>query len=282
MTMKGMRNVNKIYPCPYYINNPLHPCPYCQNAPMQNLNYANPNITYYDEAEDYPSIKLKDYGPQPFVVNIDQATKQNDTFRTALWTGNHLQLTLMSINVGEEIGLEIHPDLDQFIRIEEGQGLVKMGDRKDRLDFHEKVYDDFAFIIPAGKWHNLVNTGKKPLKLYSIYAPPQHPKGTVHQTKAGAEAAEAYQGDYNQKGHRTPRQTKEFTLSELAQYDGTMGNPAYVAVNGIVYDVSDNSKWSGATHYGLTAGKDLSSQFEGCHGASNKLAKLPKVGVLKG
>jgi mannose-6-phosphate isomerase-like protein (cupin superfamily) len=168
---------------------------------MQNLNYANQYINYYDEAEDdYPSIKLTDYGPQPFVVNIDQATKQNNTFRTALWTGNHLQLTLMSINVGEEIGLEIHPDLDQFIRIEEGQGLVKMGDRKDRLDFHEKVYDDFAFIIPAGKWHNLINTGKKPLKLYSIYAPPQHPKNTVHQTKEEAEAAEAHRGDYYQKG----------------------------------------------------------------------------------
>lgn len=79
----------------------------------------------------------------------------------------------------------------------------------------------------------------------------------------------------------SPRQTKEFTLSELAQFDGTMGRPAYVAVNGIVYDVSDNSKWSGAKHYGLTAGKDLTSQFESCHGIATKLAKLPKVGILK-
>lgn len=79
------------------------------------------------------------------------------------------------------------------------------------------------------------------------------------------------------------RQTKEFTLSELAQYDGTMGKPAYVAVNGTVYNVSNISKWSGAKHFGLTAGKDLSSQFESCHGAaSSKLAKLPKVGILKG
>ncbi|WMJ82249.1 DUF5661 family protein [Clostridium sp. MB40-C1] len=78
------------------------------------------------------------------------------------------------------------------------------------------------------------------------------------------------------------RQTKEFTLSELAQYDGTMGKPAYVAVNGIVYDVSDISKWKGGTHYGLTAGKDLSSDFETCHGISSKLEKLPKVGILKG
>jgi mannose-6-phosphate isomerase-like protein (cupin superfamily) len=139
-------------------------------------------------------IKLKDYGPEPFVVNIEQATKQNNTFRTALWTGNHLQLTLMSIDVGEDIGLEVHPNLDQFIRIEEGQGLVKMGDKKDKLDFQTKVYDDYAFIIPAGKWHNLINTGHKPIKLYSIYAPPQHPYGTVHETKADSEAAEGNHG----------------------------------------------------------------------------------------
>lgn len=98
-----------------------------------------------------------------------------------------MQLTLMSINVGQDIGLEMHPDVDQFIRIEQGQGLVKMGDRKDRLDFQASVRDDYAFIIPAGKWHNLINTGNVPLKLYSIYAPPEHPFGTVHKTKADAE-----------------------------------------------------------------------------------------------
>jgi mannose-6-phosphate isomerase-like protein (cupin superfamily) len=135
-------------------------------------------------------IKLKDYGPHPFVVNINEASKQNNTFRTALWTGNHLQVTLMSINVGDDIGLEVHPTVDQFIRIEEGQGLVKMGSSKDRLDFRAKVYDDFAIMIPAGTWHNIINTGNKPLKVYSIYAPPHHPHGTVHETKAIAQAAE--------------------------------------------------------------------------------------------
>jgi mannose-6-phosphate isomerase-like protein (cupin superfamily) len=136
----------------------------------------------------------KDYGPEPFIVNIEKATKLNNNFRTALWTGDYLQLTLMSINVGDDIGLEIHPDLDQFIRIEEGKALVKMGDKKDSLDFQEKVFEDFAFIIPAGKWHNLVNIGNKPLKLYSIYAPPQHPRGTVHKTKEDAEADEMNYG----------------------------------------------------------------------------------------
>lgn len=132
---------------------------------------------------------IKDYGPAPFVINIEEAALQNNTFRTALWTGKHLQVTLMSIGPGEDIGLEMHPELDQFIRIEDGNGMVMMGDRKDRLYFQRYVHDDYVIIVPAGKWHNLINTGHKPIKLYSIYAPPQHPHGTVHQTKADAEAA---------------------------------------------------------------------------------------------
>ncbi|GEN52284.1 cupin domain-containing protein [Halobacillus faecis] len=135
-------------------------------------------------------IVIKDYGGQPFVLNIEEATTQNRTFRTALWTGDHLQVTLMSIAVGDDIGLEVHPDVDQFLRIEQGQGLVQMGDTKDQLTFQQQVSDDFAIMVPAGKWHNLTNTGQQPLKLYSIYAPPEHPFGTVHKTKADAMAAE--------------------------------------------------------------------------------------------
>ena len=114
----------------------------------------------------------------------------NDTFRTALWTGKHLQLTTMSIPVGGDIGLEVHPDLDQFLRIEDGHGLVQMGNSKDNLYFRQPAYNDYAIFVPAGTWHNLTNMGNKPLKLYSIYAPPSHPFGTVHQTKAIADAEE--------------------------------------------------------------------------------------------
>lgn len=138
----------------------------------------------------YRNVKLKDYGTKPFVVNIEEAAKQNTTFRTALWTGKHLQVTLMSLNVGEDIGLEIHPTVDQFLRIEEGQGLVQMGKSKEELNFQERVYDGYAIMIPAGTWHNVTNIGNRPLKLYSIYAPPHHPFGTVHETKAVAMAAE--------------------------------------------------------------------------------------------
>ena len=194
-----MNNGNKVYPCPYYGHTPMcnacnmYQCPYFANIPIYNQNLCNPYPNQYlpciEQTYNSKPIVLKDYGPNPFVVNIEEATKQNNNFRIALWTGKHLQLTLMSINPGEDIGLEIHPDLDQFIRIEKGQGLVKMGNTKTCLDFQENVYDDFAFIIPAGKWHNLINTGNIPLKLYSIYAPPQHPFRTVHETKKDAEEA---------------------------------------------------------------------------------------------
>lgn len=145
------------------------------------------NLFYNEKRMNMAEDNLKDYGPYPFVINIEEATKQNDTYRTILWTGKHLQVTLMSINVGEDIGLEIHPDTDQFLRIEQGTAIVKMGDIKDDLNFQRKVYDQFAILIPAGKWHNVINIGNVPLKLYSIYAPPHHPYGTVQKTKEDKE-----------------------------------------------------------------------------------------------
>lgn len=126
---------------------------------------------------------LKDYGPEPFVIDIEEATKQNENFRSTLWTGDYLQLALMNIQKGEDIGIEVHFDHDQFIRIEDGKGLVKMGDSKNLLDFQREVDDDDVILIPAGKWHNLMNTGDSPLKLYTLYAPAEHPAGTVHETK---------------------------------------------------------------------------------------------------
>jgi len=142
------------------------------------------------EDEDDEHRQLKDYGPNPFVIDIEDAAERNLTFRTALWTGTHLQLVLMSIPVGEEIGLERHGETDQFIRIVEGRALVQMGNAADRLDFRRYVEDDDVILIPAGTWHNISNTGQRPLKLYTIYAPPEHPRGTVHATKQDALAAE--------------------------------------------------------------------------------------------
>lgn len=131
--------------------------------------------------------QLKDYGGHPLVVNIDRLAKANTNFRTALWTGKHLQLTLMSIPVGTDIGVEMHPDLDQFLRIEDGCAMIMMGENEYELNYRKKVNGDYAILVPAGTWHNIINTGNRPLKIYSIYAPPQHPFGTVHKTKADAE-----------------------------------------------------------------------------------------------
>lgn len=137
-----------------------------------------------------PNEELKDYGPFPIVVNIERATERNSNFRTALWTGKYLQVTLMSINPGEDIGPEVHPATDQFIRIEQGEGLARFGNRKDNFTFQRKVGPSDAMVVPAGTWHNLVNIGKVPLKVYSIYAPPKHPRGTVHKTKADAQTTQ--------------------------------------------------------------------------------------------
>jgi mannose-6-phosphate isomerase-like protein (cupin superfamily) len=124
-------------------------------------------------------------------ADIEQATIGNTTFRTVLFTGAHTQLTVMHLEVGEEIGVEAHPHLDQFIRVEQGSASVTMGRAEDRVDETHDLADDWAVIIPAGVWHNVINTGDGPLKLYSLYSPPEHPDGTVHATKADADAAEA-------------------------------------------------------------------------------------------
>ena len=110
---------------PYYVNQPMHHCG--RQSGYGTFPNEVEHADSYRYSKDGGSNVLKDYGPKPFVANINTATKQNDTFRTALWTGQHLQVTLMSINVGEDIGLEIHPDVDQFLRIEQGQGIVQDG-----------------------------------------------------------------------------------------------------------------------------------------------------------
>lgn len=145
----------------------------------------------YNQPDREPSIDTtNDYGPEPFVFDIDKATKQNNFFRSALWTGSLLQLTLMSIEPGGEIGDEMHPDVDQFLRVEQGRGYVIMGNSPDNMNRQMRIEDGYAIIIPAGTWHNIINNGVIPLKLYSIYAPVQHPFGTVQPTKEDADAAE--------------------------------------------------------------------------------------------
>jgi mannose-6-phosphate isomerase-like protein (cupin superfamily) len=125
-----------------------------------------------------------------WVGDIEKATLDNSTFRTVVLTGDHTQLTVMRLAPGEDIGREAHHDRDQFLRIEEGRARVELGLTEDAIDETHDVEDDWAVIVPAGVWHNVVNTGTGDLKLYSLYSPPEHPPDTVHETKADAEAAE--------------------------------------------------------------------------------------------
>jgi mannose-6-phosphate isomerase-like protein (cupin superfamily) len=125
-----------------------------------------------------------------WVGDIEQETLENGTFRTVVFTGQQTQLTVMSLEPGESIGREVHEGIDQFLRVERGSGRVELGRSEDTVDETHEVTDDWAVIVPAGVWHDLVNTGDGELKLYSLYSPPEHPDGTVHETKAEAEAAE--------------------------------------------------------------------------------------------
>src|SRR3546814_5932296 len=108
----------------------------------------------------------------------------NDDFRRVLYPGKNLQLVLMALQPGEEIGEEVHEDRDQFFRVEKGKGEVLID------GIRSKVKSDDAIIVPAGARHNVINTGAKPLRLYTLYAPPEHIDGTVHVTKADADAAQ--------------------------------------------------------------------------------------------
>ncbi len=131
-------------------------------------------------------LSITDTGPDPLVVNIVNVVIDNDYFRSTLWTGNNLQVTVMNIEAGDDIGAEIHEE-DQFIKIESGRATVFIGRSAEDFYYQRLIDKDFAVIIPAGTWHNIKNTGDVPLKLYSVYAPPHHEKGTIHTTKEESE-----------------------------------------------------------------------------------------------
>jgi mannose-6-phosphate isomerase-like protein (cupin superfamily) len=131
-------------------------------------------------------MTLQDIGPKPQSFNLEQETVENPNYRTVAWSGKYLQLTFMSIPEGGDIGLEAHPETDQFLRLDAGRGRVQMGPSRDNLEFDQEVSDGWCILVPAGTWHNITNIGNEPMQLYAIYAPAHHKPGTVQRTAQDA------------------------------------------------------------------------------------------------
>jgi mannose-6-phosphate isomerase-like protein (cupin superfamily) len=135
-------------------------------------------------------VTIEDIGPKPSAFDLERATVENPNYRAVVWSGHYLQVTLMSIEPGESIGLELHPETDQFVRLDAGQGRAEMGPSADEMTFTQDVSDGWCVLIPAGVWHNITNTGDEPMRLYSIYSPVHHAAGRVQPTPADAERDE--------------------------------------------------------------------------------------------
>jgi mannose-6-phosphate isomerase-like protein (cupin superfamily) len=131
-------------------------------------------------------MTIKDIGPQPQSFDLERATRDNKNYRTVAWSGRYLQVTLMSIPVGSDIGLEMHSDTDQFLRLDAGRGRAQIGPSKDQLTFDRKVANGWCVLIPAGTWHNITNIGDEPMQVYAIYAPAHHKPGKVQRTAMDA------------------------------------------------------------------------------------------------
>jgi mannose-6-phosphate isomerase-like protein (cupin superfamily) len=129
-------------------------------------------------------VTVKDIGPQPQSFDLEQETRENQNYRTVAWSGRYLQVTLMSIPVRGDIGLEAHPETDQFLRLDAGRGRVEMGASKDKITFTKEVSDGWCVLVPAGTWHNITNIGDEPMQVYAIYAPAHHKPGKIHKVKA--------------------------------------------------------------------------------------------------
>jgi mannose-6-phosphate isomerase-like protein (cupin superfamily) len=137
---------------------------------------------------DTTAHAIEDIGPQPQSFDIERATRVNTNYRSVAWSGRYLQVTLMSIPVGGEIGLEAHPETDQFLRLDAGSGRVQMGPAKDKLTFEKNVSNGWCVLVPAGTWHNITNIGATPMQVYAIYSPAHHQPRKVQATAAAAEA----------------------------------------------------------------------------------------------
>ncbi|PJJ30872.1 cupin domain-containing protein [Lacrimispora celerecrescens] len=141
------------------------------------------------DAENTPIFPY-DYGPNSFIIDLNKAAQQNDNFRATLWTGTFLQVTLMSIPVHGSIGMEVHTDHDQILRIEDGLGLVQLGESQLTMYGQYLAFTNYVIAVPAGIWHNIINIGNVPLKISSYYAPPNYAWNTVQRTRTPAASSQ--------------------------------------------------------------------------------------------
>ena len=130
---------------------------------------------------------------EPWIGRIGQEAQENENFRTVLFTAHHEQLVVMRLRPGEDIGYEVHHHTDQFLRVEQGRARIELGPKQDEVEGTQEVSAGWAVVVPAGVWHNVVNIGEEDVKLSTLYAPPAHLDGTIHGTKADAEAAEEFE-----------------------------------------------------------------------------------------
>ena len=158
---------------------------YNQYSDRNYDNFLYQDNIVFDNRFNYNNL-MSNNDFQPFVFNIDEYTRFNNNFRTTIWTGRYLQVTLMSIPVKETIGLEIHPNNDQFLKVVSGDAIVQMGKNRNNLTYQRRVKEGYAVIVPSNTYHNIINVGNRPLKLYSIYAPIKHKPKTIHKTKKEA------------------------------------------------------------------------------------------------
>ncbi len=134
---------------------------------------------YYDRCD----LKCKNEHGDVFVTNVGKSAIKNTKFKKSYWTGKYLQMTLVSLDCGEDIGVECHDDADEYIRVERGNGVITTGNSRDCMWNKKRLCEGDSVFIPAGTWHNITNCGRGTLKISSIYAPPHHPKCTVEKHK---------------------------------------------------------------------------------------------------
>ncbi|MBG9980949.1 cupin domain-containing protein [Facklamia sp. DSM 111018] len=133
------------------------------------------------------AFDFSDRGKKPVVENIVDWTKANENFRTTVWTGEKLQMTLMTIEPDDEMGLEVHKGIDQLYVIVSGNGTCQVGPAKDNFEVETEISEFSAVFVPANMWHNIINKGSEPLKMYTLYSDTDHLPGTVHKTREEAE-----------------------------------------------------------------------------------------------